>query len=467
MTRGHPGGSPLAEQLPGVPVTVLGPGPFGGGVAAARWLVAQGAGVTVTDLRSEADLAPAIGELGNLPIEWRLGEHVAEDFERTRWIVANPAVRPDNPWLERGRSAGAGVTSELELFLLHAPCKAVLITGTQGKSSTTHFLAQLLGYAGHKARAGGNIGRPLLAELADLGREEVAVVEVSSYQLEYLERLPLERGAWVTDVVVTNLHSDHLERHGTLEEYASAKARALRALRPGGRAWLPASLALEGPFREPLGPEIELFTWNGDGPRLTRRDGRFRLDGVDLGAEGDLGVAGEFQRDNSLVALGVAHALGADAERLASAVARLEGLPHRVEDLPPIGEVRVIDNGVSTTPDSTLAALGAVDGEVTLLVGGQPKRDLSFEELVAQVARRKARVVTFGAAGKALLETFAGAGAEVRYVDQVPSAAVEALRLTPDGGTVLFSPACASFDAYLNFRERALDFRSALDQLRS
>ena len=124
--------------LAGKRTVVMGLGSFGGGVAAVRWLLARGARVTVTDLRREEGLGPALEALDGCPVSWSLGEHRERDFAGARWVVVNPAVRPDDPWLARAREAGAGITSEVGLFLARAPGPVVLVSGTQGKSSTAN-----------------------------------------------------------------------------------------------------------------------------------------------------------------------------------------------------------------------------------------------------------------------------------------------------------------------------------------
>lgn len=428
--------------LAGRPATVMGLGLFGGGLAAARWLIEQGARVTVTDLRDADTLRPAVAELAGLDVRLVLGEHRAEDFEGAALVIANPAVPPDNAWLERARAAGAVVTSEVELFLRTTRARLALVTGTHGKSSTTHTLAQLLERSGVPARAGGNIGAPLLGSAP--GADEVCVVELSSYQLESLPN-PCAPLARAEVCAVTALAADHLERHGTLAAYAAAKAR-IAELCPS--VLLPAGVDVAGLEGRRFGP----------GAPLRIEAGAFRDGDVLLGSCADVPLPGDFQLENTLLALGMAHALGAEPERLAAALPHLTGLPHRLEDLGEVDGRRVVDNGVSTTPDSTVSALASIDVPCTLLVGGQPKQGLSLAPLAE--ARGGARVVAFGAAGP---ELAAALGDGVEVVATVEEAAALGLERTPPGGTLLFSPACASFDAYPNFRARALAFRAALD----
>ncbi len=457
--------SPASTTLAGAPVTVMGLGLFGGGVATARWLVRRGARVTITDLRGADTLAPALEELGDLDVRLVLGEHRAEDFVNAALVVANPAVPPQSRWLESARAAGVPVSSEMELFLGHCRGRLVLVTGTQGKSSTAHMLAQLLEADGRAVRLGGNLGAPLLEHVESIGEDEWCVVELSSYQLEALPE-PFESGAAsparVAAVAVTNVLADHLERHGTPRAYATAKARILELLSPGGTAWLPAELAHTDLFRGPSRLRTRLRT-HGPGAELRCERGAFLLGDEVLGIPDDLRLVGSFQLDNACLALGVARSLGVALDTLAAQVGRLRGLSHRCEPLADKDGVRVLDNGVSTTPDSTLSALESVGGACTLLAGGQLKRDLPLTPLARALAERGARAVTFGSGAGELAEAFAEAGVTVQAVDTLEEAVERGLAVTPRGGTLLFSPACASFDAYPNFLVRALAFRSLLE----
>ena len=366
MSAAGAGDPAAAARFAGRRALVMGLGSFGGGAGAVRYLCQQGARVTATDRREATSLARTLEELADLEVEYVLGRHRSEDFERAELVVVNPSVRPDDPLLARARACGAELTSEIELFLSAVCARVVAVTGTQGKSSTTHLTHALLAHSGRRVHLGGNIGGSLLPALARIAPEDVVVLELSSYQLESLSG----RGtaARVEAVAVVNILADHLERHGTLAAYAAAKRRILELLRPGGTAVLPGD---DARFQEwHVDGERLFFTTSDTGAGLHLHDGEFRLDGLALARVADLALPGDFQRANALVALGLAHRLGCAPAELAAALPAVRGLEHRLQDLGLVRGRRVIDNAVSTTPDSTLSALLSLPPGAVLLLGG-------------------------------------------------------------------------------------------------
>jgi len=450
----------VPRQLVGLQVTVMGLGLFGGGVETARWLARQGARVRVTDLRTEGELSESLGALEGVELEFALGGHRLEHFTRADLVVANPAVSPASPFLEAARAAGVPVTSEAELFLSACPARLVLVTGTQGKSSTAQFAHQLLLASGASAHLGGNIGRSLLADLERLGSEDVVVMELSSYQLEALSSACAPR-ARVCAVGVVNVLADHLERHGSIEAYERAKRRILDLAAADTWVVLNADDGRVGAWRVQTGRLMRYSVEGRAGCELRLEGDEFRWGDQALGSVSDVRVRARFQRSNILCALGLALAGGARPSTLPSALGGLAGLEHRLQDLGFFAGHRVWDNGVSTTPDSTLSALLELEGPLALLVGGQAK-NLPLDELVAAARGRVRRVVAFGGSGAALAAAFCAGGVPAEAVRDVSAAVARAYDSMEPGEALLFSPAAASFDAYRNFRDRARAFRAAL-----
>jgi UDP-N-acetylmuramoylalanine--D-glutamate ligase len=450
---------PDTAKLRGKRVTVMGLGLQGGGVEVVRYLASRGARITVTDQRPAAALAESLAAISGVEARLALGGHDARDFESAEIVIANPAVGPSHPMLAAARAAGAEVTSEMALFLAACPARIALITGTQGKSSTTNAAARLLEESGFTVHLGGNIGRALIASVDDMRAEDVAVVEISSYQLEALPSGfgPCER---VAAVACVNVLADHLERHGSVEAYEAAKRRILDLAPASATVVLSADDPRVSRWTVSRGRELRFGERAGrDALRLA--EGEFRLGVERLGRVADLRLPGAFQRTNVLAALGIARALGAPARRLEAAIGKLSGLEHRLQDLGVLGGRRVWDNAVSTTPDSTLSALLALERPVALLVGGQAK-SLPLDELVEAARTRARRVIAFGGSAATLAAAFRRGGIESVETATVEDAVRAAYELMEPGEELLFSPACASFDAYRNFRDRALAFRRAL-----
>lgn len=468
MSRAQAPARGAHAELAGRRVLVMGLGSFGGGVGVVRYLARRGARVLATDLRRPEELAPALAALAGLDVEYVLGEHRERDFDAAELVIANPAVAPSNALLARARARGARISSEMELFLEACPARVIAITGTQGKSSTSTFTAQLLAHAGIAARLGGNIGRSLLDETSAMRADDWCVVEISSYQLEALAA-PGALAARAAAVCIVNVLADHLERHGTLDAYRAAKLRVLELLADDGVAVLPGCDERLAAAPLPRGRR-ELF-WPPEAARQPAaaerasgyhvERGSFRRGGTELGRVADLAVPGAFQRGNVLAALALAQAAGATAAQSRAAVGALRGLDYRVQDLGVRAGHRVIDNGVSTTPDSTIAALADLSEPVVLLCGGKAK-SLPLDELVECARSKVAVALCFGAAGDALARAFAARGVDAEALADVPTAVARAFERARENQAILFSPACASFDAYLNFEQRAQHFRASL-----
>ena len=474
-------------------MTVMGLGLFGGGLGAAEFALRQGAHVTVTDLRGRATLAESLDSLAQLPGQDRLrvvlGRHDEADFVDADVVIPNPAVPAKAPMLVAARAAGTEVTSAIELLLRRLSCRVIAVTGTQGKSSTVHFTTGLLRAAlpsSCRVVAGGNIGGSLLSRAESFAATDVVILELSSYQLEHISEETLRGEAATVDVAaITNVGVDHIARHGTVEAYHRAKLRIASLVRKGGLLVLPVGLDAEAAPN--AAPQDVRTLRHGDG-------GEIEVDGsgwITVGGERAvdaslLAAPGAFQRLNLAVAVAAALELGAGAEALGAALPALTGLPHRIEPVGPMRSVageafELIDNGISTTTDSTVAALESLSSPTApgplrkiVGVGGQAKQGARFDELAEAACRLGWAIVPFGQAAAEIAAAAQAGQAELcgltRDIWPLEASAAAELAIeslasgpaTESPGMVLFSPACASFDHYPNFRARALAFREAV-----
>ena len=420
----------------GQQATIMGLGHFGAAVAAARWLARQGAVVTVTDLADQTTLAAAVASLRGEPIAaLHLGGHREEDFRRTDLVVVNPAVRPGNPFLQIARDCGARLSSEIELFLEACPARMIGVTGSNGKSTTAAMTAAILQADDRPTWLGGNLGGSLLDRLPEIGRDDWVVLELSSFQFHHLSA-----GATLPQLaVVTGCSPNHLDWHGSYEHYVAAKQRILTGQTDGGMAVLNTH-------------DPEVATWG----RLVK--GRL-LPLPPLCDMPPLAVPGEHNRINAACAAAAAAGAGCDAAAIRRGLASFRGLPQRLERIAVIDGRSFYNDSAATTPQSTIAALQSLDQPVWLLAGGRNK-GFDFTPLCAEVARHARGAAFFGSCGQQLR------GLAAAVAPAFPCTARETLAEALDwcwqrsrpGEAILLSPACASTDQFLNFRQRGERF---------
>ncbi len=432
-------------------VIVMGLGRFGGGVGVTRWLAGQGARVLVTDQAPESELADSVRQLDGLPLRWRLGGHDPADLDACDLLVVSPAVdKVRSEFFQAARERDIPWTSEMNLFLERCPARLVGITGTAGKSTTTAMTGLVLqseaagsGLRGRRVFVGGNIGRSLLDDLNAMRPEDVAVLELSSFQLE--DAAEVRRSPSIA--LLTNLRENHLDRHGTMDAYADAK---LNIVRFQSRT----DVVLVHERETDLRRRVDAVR-----PRSTVR--AFGDEATLATLAGVLRVPGRHNRDNAAGALAIAAELGVGREEALEALRGFTGLPHRLEFVAERDGVRFYNDSKSTTPESARIALEAFDQPVVVLLGGYDKH-VSFERLGSVVAARARAAVCYGAVREQIAASVRGANrsATVECVDDLPGAVAAARRLARSGDVVLLSPACASYDQFRNYEQRGDVFRS-------
>ena len=428
--------------LSGQRVLVLGLGISGR--SAASFCASQGAEVVAVDERPASQLE----DLGELPprVTLRLGEPFP-DAANFDLVVPSPGVPR-----ERYQACARRAWGDVELAFRALAVPVVAVTGTNGKSTTACLVEGMLRAAGLRALAAGNLGEPALG-LVGLPID-VAVLEVSSFQLETTDAFRPRVS------VLLNLSEDHLDRHGSLEEYTSAKRRIFARQEADDVAVLngddPRVTALEAEIRAEIhkfrrfAPTERGAWW--DGGAIVLREGgediRLTLEGVQLG--------GGYQRENVLAALLAASAAGADPFKAARALASFKGLPHRGELVRRIGAVEWINDSKATNPGAALAALTSRNAPIIWIAGGRDK-GLSFEAL-AEAARGKVRsALLIGEAAGKIARALSGRVA-FELVETLEEAVHRAHSLAEPGDVVVLAPACASFDQFTGFEDRGDQF---------
>ena len=436
------------------------------GVAAARVALALGARVTVTDRRAATELGTAVKELGP-SVEYALGGHDAADFTGADLIVVSPGVPLALPEIAGARRQGVPVLAEVELaarLLQRIPL--VGITGTNGKSTTTALCGELFG-RDRRVFVGGNLGTPL-CELVLSGREvDLLVVELSSFQLEGIERLRPRAALFL------NLTPDHLDRYRDLDAYALAKARLFMNQEAGDFALAnredPRALALAGASRG------ELYSF-GFSPAPARaawavaEAGAFALALEAFKEERYLvrsrALRGRHNLENAMAATLCARLLGVSGDRVQAGLDAFPGLPHRLEVVLERGGVEWVNDSKATNVDSTLVGLRAFprgDKRVVLILGGRGKK-APYAPLRPLFDERVKALLTIGE-DAAAIEAELGDLVPTERPGTLPAAVARAAALTREGDVVLLSPACASYDQFANYEERGAAFRRLAAEL--
>jgi len=447
----------------GARVTVMGLGSFGGGVAVTRFLIRAGAHVTVTDLRAEADLADSLADLEGLAFEAHLGGHEAADFTGADVVVVNPAVPPTSPYLRQAADAGVRLESETNIVFKRSPARIVGVTGSNGKSTTTKLVSEILATGARRVWLGGNIGRPLVEHLDAITADDLVVMELSSFQLDHISRI----GRGPSAAVITNLAPNHIEWHGSMPAYAAAKRAILGALPRDGFAVLNADDETVRTWADEQSSFFSLHEEAGQrgaflsGEHLVWRDGAEETAFPISPAE--VPLPGRHNLANVLAALAVGRLMGIDDAASADAVRHFESLPDRLEIIAERGGIRYCNDSIATTPESAICGLRAFERPLVLIAGGYDKH-VPLEGLAEAIVALSRVVVTTGATGDQIADLVEArrSGADPLVLrrpafDDAVAAAVEAAR---PGDVVLLSPGCASYGQFRNYRERAARFRA-------
>ena len=431
------------------------------GEALAEALAQRGVGLTVGDAKPRSAFQEQpIAKLEAAGVRFFFDGPSQEGFlDRADWLAISPGVPMSSPLVASARTRGLPVLAEIEIAFRIAEAEVegknrwVAITGTNGKSTTTAWIAEILRRAGRPVALAGNIGTPLSSFLSERTARDF-VCEVSSFQLEAIERFAPHVA------VLTNITPDHLDRHESFEEYARLKGRIFENQRPEDFAVTnaddAASRSIATKARRAAFSRRERVpggAWIEGGSLVSEVAGPRRV----VLAEKDLALPGAHNAENALAALAAADCLQTPAPAIVAGLTQFEGLPHRTELVAEAGGVRWVDDSKGTNVDATKKSLeGFGPASVLLILGGRDKHG-DFSALAPAVARVCRQVLTVGEAAQSIEKALAGvvaferAGTMDRAVDR-------AAALARKGDTVLLSPACASFDQYRNFEERGDHF---------
>jgi UDP-N-acetylmuramoylalanine--D-glutamate ligase len=431
-------------------------------------LADAGAQVVVYDRRPAAELAEAIASLGDRAVRLALGVPQGEARQllaAAELVVTSPSISAlfptTDPWLRealhQAEERGAPVLGEVDLFLRLTRSKVLAVTGTKGKTTTTALIGAMLAAGGVPHLVGGNIGTPLIEQVERLTPDDWAVLELSELQLP-----TISRGADVA--VYTNIASDHLDRHGSMEAYRAVKARLAQLTVTRGTI----VLNEDDPGCRELGRSLvgDVRRYGFDDPYLTASvdEGRVYLEGRVLMPVAEVLLPGRHMLSNVLAAAIGATLAGAPRDAVAAAIRGFRGVPHRLETIAERDGVRWVNDSQATIPMAAMAALEAFAPAPVVLIAGGRGKGLDYDALAAAIAARAKAVVLIGEAA-GVLKDLIGGSVTVRRAQTMGEAVSAAAGLAETGDVVLLSPAAASFDMFDDYAARGDAFRLAVAAL--
>jgi UDP-N-acetylmuramoylalanine--D-glutamate ligase len=440
------------------------------GLALARWLSIHGAHVTLSDTRSAAELRIARESLAEYPIEWALSGHPLALLDSTDVLCLSGGVPLTLPIVAEAVKRGILLSNDSQIFMEVVPCKTIGITGSAGKTTTTTLVGKMAANAyGDRAYTGGNIGDPLINYVDNMDSNDIAILELSSFQLEQMTISPHV-------AAILNVTPNHLDRHRSMEAYTAAKARLLDFQATTDMAVLGRDDKGAWGLRNRVKGKLLTFSMNEleeglsgayfhDG-LLNLRDGNAYLP---LILREKVSVRGDHNVLNVLAAFTIGHAAGFPLDAMLDAVEEFHGVAHRLEFVRELRGARWYNDSTATAPERSMAAIRCFDEPIVLLLGGRDK-DLPWESLMQLASERVDHLVLFGEAAVKIEKTIERLGPgpkrfTVARADGLQAAIQLAAEIAQAGDVVLLSPGGTSFDEFKDFAERGERFRTWVREL--
>jgi UDP-N-acetylmuramoylalanine--D-glutamate ligase len=443
-------------ELKGKKVLVVGLGKSG--LAAALFLRHHGAQVTVSDVRSADQLAKDIPALLEAGIMVEAGGHGLLTFRRQDLIVVSPGVPLETPELAQVKSFGLPVIGELELAARFLQGKSIAITGSNGKTTTTALLGEILAGAGLPTLVGGNIGVPVVALINQSTPESWSVLEVSSFQLETTEEFR------PTIAVILNITPDHLDRHGSFENYAMAKERIFAAQTTADNVVLNADNARTAAAAAHAAGKVCWFSfehpvaqgaWVEEGWLVYRAESSGVIEKII--PLNNIPLKGEHNVENVLAAVVAARLAGVSATAVRSGIENFHAVEHRLEFVATRNGVEFYNDSKATNVDATAKALAAFQGGIHLILGGKDKNS-DYRMLTPLLKERVRAVYTIGAAAEKIESHLRGV-VSLHSCETLQNAVRAASAAARPGEVVLLAPACSSFDQFESYEHRGRVFK--------
>ena len=434
-----------------------------------NYLYNLGAIITVFDQKTEAELnEEALENVKAKGFNIITGKECLKEVQGFDIIFRSPSALPTIPELVEEVERGAILTSEIEMLLKLAPCKVIGVTGTEGKTTTTSIIADIIKKAGYNCYLGGNIGKPIFVEIDNIKPEDVIVIELSSFQLMDMDVSP-------EISIVTNIYTDHLNVHKSYEEYQDAKKNIFKYQTENGLLILNKDNDITYSFSKEANGKVILFSSKEkleNGYIYDRDDEtiKFCKDGIrrHILKRTDIKLRGIHNYENICAALAATAPL-VSIEKQTEAIKSFNGVEHRLEFVRELDGVKYYNDSIGTSPASTIAGLNAFDENIILLAGGSDK-GLDYKEVGENIARKVGILILTGPTAEkiedATLKAKNGENVKIYHCENLKEAVELSKNVSTPGDVVLLSPASASFDAFKNFVERGIKFKELVNNLK-
>ena len=410
-------------------ITIIGLGKSG--IAVAKLLARDGCRVKITEAGDQPGLRVQAEEMRKIGVCVELGGHRENFYSDAEWIIPCPGVKPNAAPLEWAKREKIPIYSEMEIAYRYTPCPIIGITGTNGKTTTTTLVGEILKKAGRQVMVGGNIGAPLSAFVDRLTPRHWVILEISSFQLEYIEKFRPKIAA------LLNFTTNHLDHHQNVQEYFAMKSRITECQREDDLLVLNA----EDPWSERIvnRSKAHVFFFN---------NGRDR----------------EYGNDNGKAAALITRILGIPKTMIDQTLRDFKGIEHRLEQVTTLEGIRFVNDSKSTSVASLQWALRNIPAPIHLIAGGRNKGG-DFSELNPLIQEKVRRVLLIGEAAEKLRKAWQESGVPVETAVSLKEAVMFAHKEAEAGTSVLLSPGCASFDMFENYEDRGRQFKRIVQQL--
>ncbi|WP_426348238.1 UDP-N-acetylmuramoyl-L-alanine--D-glutamate ligase [Alloiococcus sp. CFN-8] len=428
-----------------------------------NFLLELGAEVTAFDKKTEEQLGDTANELRDKGAQLVLGESYLEKLQGYEVIFKSPSFRIDNPVFQKEKERGAYITSEMEEFVRYCPGKIFAVTGSDGKTTTTSIIYNLLKEEGYKTWVGGNIGTPLFSKIEEMKEEDKVVLELSSFQLMTMNS-PIEVA------VVTNITPNHLDMHKDMEEYIDAKRNILKYQDKEGLLILNKENAITASLADEANGRVKFFSSN----RIIEDGGSYRQGALYINnkkvidAE-DIVIKGIHNVENYLAAyLAVEGEVSPDTMKMVAE--NFRGVAHRNELIRELNGVKFYNDSIGSSPTRTLATISVFSKPVILIAGGYDK-NIPFEPLAEKGYKQIKALVLLGVTKNKIKDVFdklikeKNINIPIYLTENLEEAVKVSLDISQRGDSIVLSPACASFDMFPNFEKRGEAFRDIVNSL--